>query len=1152
MAAAHMKFVADEYSRRIDFLSASALPRVPFFSSVTGRLETDLSATYWLSNLLSPVLFSAAVTALLRTVADPLFIEVGPHSALAGPTRQILHAEEHPITAPYVATLVRAVNGHAALLKTAGTLWQLGCCPTLDIAAVLPSPGRRVLTDLPTYSWHYASESDPLWIEPRLSRDWRHKRFRRHELLGERVLETGEGAPAWRCVLRLEDVGWLRDHEVLGEVLVPAAAFVCMIGEALRQLRGGKKEAWIVQEVDFIAPLAMDDERIEVVTALTAEKAGTAAGNGWHSFTISHLRGEVWTTNVTGRCRVSGGEEIPVPTVGPLPRLVDAASFYAMWKRCGLSYGPRMRALSAVTSQVLHDKAEGLLTDQCSEEERSYYHAIHPATLDSALHIAMIAECRGIEQDFQMVSVPRFIDELYVGVIPSGQICVTGEASKEKGDASANVTGFRDGRTLFSIRGLRTAALREAWQRAGEDSHAGAVLEWRPDIDFTEASQFTSEKEMAEIIALLVHKKPDMNVLHLGAGKTDITEIVLSAFDGRYRSYTCADAGPDATHSLEARFEGARGVRVALLDVSADKIKQDFQDKSFDLVIVSQAAVSTTNGRVAARNCRSLLCSHGSLLLAQDDPASLESWLTHLSQDDFDVSSATILPTAAFSIASLVRPLISRITGNISFVCIDPTSPHVLALSAMLRLLSFQPSFFTLGQVVPSHQPAVFLLDIASGPPFLSALADDSLSALKRSLLPIQAPVLWVTGAAQVSCRDPDNALALGMIRTLRRELGTDIVTMEVESFGSPAWAAVARVLETFSGRQTGYSPEEGSKYVPETEYVFSGGKILISRFKRIRIADELLEAPDDRMTRYLDMKSLRWKAGPAALTKRGCVEVEMKFIGVSRGDGSEHLAFMGVGFVVRVDAAVRKLNVGDRVAIFHVGYPQNLVVLPAEHCAQIPDSMGFEDAVSMGHPFVIAIYALREAARLESGMVSDQNCTRASQLDTNTHRRFSSISVEVLPASQLAKLRYCMGRKLVNPLPTPENGHLADARQVFCAGVDSSETEDAIVGLGISRSRIFSGSDTVLLRHVLAATSGRGMDVLVTTASSFASETVLNFLSPFGTAVFIEASDILKGPQRRSVSGDCGDNHTITRVDLAGLVTYRPLVVTRYVVHLS
>lgn len=122
-----MEEIGDAYQALIEKHVLSNRPSVSFFSSVTGKRVTEpdeLGPSYWRRNLESPVLFYSAVSAILSEVSqENLFLEIGPHSALAGPLRQIFKNAHMKTTPSYVATLIRGTDGTESLLNTMGQLY---------------------------------------------------------------------------------------------------------------------------------------------------------------------------------------------------------------------------------------------------------------------------------------------------------------------------------------------------------------------------------------------------------------------------------------------------------------------------------------------------------------------------------------------------------------------------------------------------------------------------------------------------------------------------------------------------------------------------------------------------------------------------------------------------------------------------------------------------------------------------------------------------------------------------------------------------------------------------------------------------------------------------------------------------------------------
>lgn len=239
-----MANVAIEYdallSSAIDALHVESLewrrPRARWISSVTGVEFTGhcIPAAYWSENLRNRVLFDAAVAAL-GTTTDlnhvTTMIEIGPHSALAGPFKQICQANKFD-RFTYIPSLVRNKDSAVQLLKTAGALFVQGY--PLDVeevnsidditpGAVLKHRRPRLLVDLPPYQWHYGVR---FWAEPRISHKQRNLTHARHDLLGSSIAGLSERSPGWRNILRHKDLPWLKDHRVSA----PLPMFGSMLG----------------------------------------------------------------------------------------------------------------------------------------------------------------------------------------------------------------------------------------------------------------------------------------------------------------------------------------------------------------------------------------------------------------------------------------------------------------------------------------------------------------------------------------------------------------------------------------------------------------------------------------------------------------------------------------------------------------------------------------------------------------------------------------------------------------------------------------------------------------------------------------------------------------------------------------------------------
>ena len=222
----HMQLVANDYRDKLGTISPNTQSsNVSFYSSLKGRLveHSDLDTSYWVDNLTSPVLFSNAMCSLctlnsaLEIQIDTL-IELGPHSALRGPVRQILLELPEQISRPvYLSALIRDESAVTTTLQMASTLLMAGI--SLNPAAVNfsgESSKPSLITDLPFYSW---THDERYWAESRVARAYRLKPGQRNELIGSPAGEFSGDEQRWRIIVNSDSMPWVRDHKVQSQIL---------------------------------------------------------------------------------------------------------------------------------------------------------------------------------------------------------------------------------------------------------------------------------------------------------------------------------------------------------------------------------------------------------------------------------------------------------------------------------------------------------------------------------------------------------------------------------------------------------------------------------------------------------------------------------------------------------------------------------------------------------------------------------------------------------------------------------------------------------------------------------------------------------------------------------------------------------------------
>ena len=521
--ADHMRHIGAEYEKMLEGRIKTRPDSATFFSTVTGSIVSDtttLGASYWRKNLECPVLFDSAARHVLGEIpTDKLFLEIGPHSALAGPLRQIFKTVASASTPVYVPTMLRGQNCTSSLLTAAGNMYLQNI--PLDFDKL--TPGQMVLTDLPTYSWRHDMKH---WNESRVAREWRLRRFPHHQLLGSRTLEGNDLEPTWRNVLRLDDAPWIRDHKIINDIVFPAAGYIAMAGEAVRQITG--IDDFTLRHVMIKTALVLQESKaVELTLSLRPLRLTTSLDSAWYEFSILSFNDTVWTKHCDGQARASFDHaHIPVD-IHDFPREVSSSSWYTAMNRIGLNYGPAFQGLTGITSDTVSTQAVASLPDQDASSEFTYQ--LHPTTIDLCLQMFTVAAAKGASRRLTNLCVPTNIGEIYVRRAYTNLQAKIVATASAKGSITGDAVVMAGGEVALQMKQGGFSALEGQSPTSGFDGMAGAQLQWKPDIDFIPADKlmrpcvdYRSEICKLERLALLCIFETDHRISSL---PTDIEHL---------------------------------------------------------------------------------------------------------------------------------------------------------------------------------------------------------------------------------------------------------------------------------------------------------------------------------------------------------------------------------------------------------------------------------------------------------------------------------------------------------------------------------------------------------------------------------------------------------------------------------------------------
>lgn len=483
----HMTEIGDTYNSCIEPKLIPKEPNKLFFSSVESKLldsSATLGSRYWQKNLESPVLFHGAASCLLSHFSgqELVFLEVGPHSALAGPLTQII--SETSNNAKYIPTLVRRQNAVENLLSTVGKLFSSHV--PIDFAAVFP---RGVcLPDLPRYPFNHGDSK--YWFESRLSRDFRQRKYPHHDLLGVKIVESTSLEPAWRNLLHIGNTTtWLKDHRVGDDIVFPFAGYIGMVGEAVRQTTE-IQDAFRLRRISVAtAMLLREDEPMEIITTLRPLRLTLSQDSSWYEFTISAYNGHQWTKHCSGEVKAEGGTLQAGACTKPFPRIVGWERWFDGVRRQGLDLGPDFQDVDGITASTTTHESRGTVSSKKHATNPGSKYHIHPAVLDSALQLLSVASSNGLTRRHRNF-LPILCDELFVSRTEEDFVMNIEMSNMGNGSTSSRTgkgSGIANGHVVLEFADLKVTPASITDDSVGQpDPHAASRLTWAPDFDFVD------------------------------------------------------------------------------------------------------------------------------------------------------------------------------------------------------------------------------------------------------------------------------------------------------------------------------------------------------------------------------------------------------------------------------------------------------------------------------------------------------------------------------------------------------------------------------------------------------------------------------------------------------------------------------------------
>ncbi|KAI2998093.1 hypothetical protein CAN33_0028820 [Aspergillus niger] len=1099
--------------------------RVRMFSSVTARLARpgEMGAGYWTANMTGTVRFSDALTGILLNEEDEqnvdILVEIGPHPALKGPSRQVMNALK--LNLPYLASLTRGVDDYESMLTLAGQLFQYGF--PVDLIAVNSDHflrretgiiqselhGKR-LRDLPTYAWDHKR----YWSETRPIREHRLRK-QRHSILGARMPGMPERTPHWRNYLRLKEIPWLADHVIDGNAVFPAAGYFSMAIEAAVSMCA---EDSVIKEialrdlnVQSALLLSDSEEGTEVIMELRpATQSAKSKSALWYEFTIySYGETKILNEHCSGLVSVeTNALTLPMrwessKTFDDLAKesqeSIPAETLYDHLTALGLQYGPSFQLLTGDVQTGPGFALAGLdfQPSQFSVQAADLTIA-HPTLLDASFHAIFPAIESALGRSLDEPLVPTFVRSLKV----SGDFLACCRESREQkfqvtcftrlpgprvALSDLTVCSKESNMPLLQFKGLEVTALGSD----KTDNSAGRSLffrtRWQPAFTFLGPDHpAVAQKNVSEILDFFAHQFPDTRILHI-SDTVDGTRDVLKYLGGRSNERR-------RFHSITPVFQ----TQIALEEI--DALSQEWpglveisepEPNAYGLVVLSSDAAGLDSRQFV---------KEGGFVLALGPHPQPEGLHDVFFTKDLAVWQKSTDNAQKPKQLSLILPSCpSQRTLDIADGMETQHGSSVFVTRTSLAALSNEAL---------QAEDIVVLANLDEDVLFEHSSSDQStFLAIKRLLTTGGKNIVWVLEGGSMDAPKPEHAMIIGLARVARSENDQlRFVTLDLprastqETVVRHVWRLLDRSITEdevtvrdnciFIPRieaddQLNSKLRNGTNSQPREEPL-GAGRPLALKIGRVGLLETLVFEDDEQIldTQLADDE----------------IEIEVKASAINFRDIAASMGIIDdyklgdecAGIVTRIGAQVnpRDFQVGDRVAAWRPGQGAHKTIVrnPASLSYKLGD-MSFVDAASLPCILTTAYYSLVHVAHLQPGET------------VLIHSAAGGVGQMAIQVAQY------VGARVIATVGSQAKRSLLKSRY------------------GLADDMIFNSRDDSFVRDVLDTTGGRGVDVILNSLAGKLLHATWSCVAPFGRFIEIGKRDIHENskidmdPFRRNVA---------------------------------
>ncbi|GAB1200207.1 hypothetical protein APSETT444_009575 [Aspergillus pseudonomiae] len=509
---------------------------------VIENLECLSTPDYWVRNLENPVKFcNAMIEALsippndqarrkLGSSKKPIvsdWLEIGPHSTLQRPFREIIQATPVKRVVRYASVLDRRLPPFQSLLSLAGHLYSQGFEISLNkinqVQEGLPI-SEKALVNLPEYQFNHSRK---YWHESSTAKNARLRPHKRHELFGTPTADSTPLEARWRKMFDPSETPWILDHNVNGKPLYPATGMIVMAIEGAAQLVNQTRNisGFLVQDATFMHPISISQHgTTEANLYMRSLHQVVDKSSQSYEFRIYTELGHQWQETCRGIISVQFENQVGETDQNMLNLLqasesehyqsqfedavrrcsekVSSTTMYKAFEAHGLNYGPSFQVLDDIAwndSGCAVGTIKVFPWTRKQSQNGAQRHVIHPATVDGLGQLGWAALTKGGRVVLSTGLVSTRVQQAWI----SASGASSSQTSMLKAYTQSEIVGLRGanisvvalddaGRPKLRISSIEMTSVSGSWETSISSLQRKQLcysIEWKPEIQLLSKEQ---------------------------------------------------------------------------------------------------------------------------------------------------------------------------------------------------------------------------------------------------------------------------------------------------------------------------------------------------------------------------------------------------------------------------------------------------------------------------------------------------------------------------------------------------------------------------------------------------------------------------------------------------------------------------------------